>query len=41
MTEAAATGSGPSAGPPRHVLVVANETVVGRRLIDAVRKRAA
>ena len=25
----------------RHVLVVANETVVGRRLLDAVRKRAA
>ncbi len=26
---------------PRHVLVVANETVVGRTLLDAVRKRAA
>ena len=26
---------------PRHILVVANETVAGRRLLDAVRKRAA
>ena len=36
MTEAAATSDG-----ARHVLVVANETVAGRRLIDAVRSRAA
>jgi hypothetical protein len=28
-------------GEPRHVLVVANETVVGRDLIEAVRRRAA
>ena len=40
MSEAAATGPGPSAKPPRHILVVANETVVGRSLIDAVRERA-
>jgi hypothetical protein len=41
VSEAAATGPGPSAKPPRHILVVANETVVGRSLIDAVRERAA
>ncbi|MDQ2984566.1 MAG: hypothetical protein M3R70_11705 [Actinomycetota bacterium] len=28
-------------GEPRHLLVIANETVVGQSLIDAVRKRAA
>jgi len=38
----AAPGSAPEArGRPRHVLVVANETVVGRTLLDAVRARAA
>ena len=37
----AATGPGPSARPPRHVLVVANETVAGTSLLDALRKRAA
>ena len=40
MRETAATGPGPSAGPPRHLLVVANETVAGKSLIDAVRRRA-
>jgi hypothetical protein len=41
MTEAAASPGPAARGRPRHVLVVANETVVGRRLLDAVRKRAA
>ena len=41
MTEGgAATGPGPSSTPPRHVLVVANETVVGKSLLDALRRRA-
>ncbi|MDQ3888975.1 MAG: hypothetical protein M3312_00275 [Actinomycetota bacterium] len=40
MTETAATGPGPSPGPPRHVLVVANETVAGKSLLEALRKRA-
>ena len=39
-TAAAATGPGPSATPPRHVLVLANETVVGKSLLDALRRRA-
>ena len=38
---AAATGAGPSASPPRHILVLANETVAGRSLLDALSKRAA
>ena len=37
---AAATGPGPSATPPRHVLVLANETVAGRSLLEALRERA-
>ena len=41
MTEAAATGPSPSAEAPRHILVLANETVAGRSLLDALRKRAA
>jgi uncharacterized protein (DUF302 family) len=36
----AATGPGPSSSPPRHVLVVANETVAGKSLLDALRRRA-
>ncbi|HEX2110075.1 MAG TPA: hypothetical protein VHF67_00850 [Gaiellaceae bacterium] len=39
--EAAATPGGAARARPRHILVVANETVVGRTLLDAVRKRAA
>ena len=41
MTEGgAATGPGPSSAPPRHILVVANETVAGKSLLDALRRRA-
>jgi hypothetical protein len=39
--EAAATAGRRTTARPRHILVVANETVVGRTLLDAVRKRAA
>jgi hypothetical protein len=30
-----------AAGRPRHVLVLANETVAGRTLLDAIQERAA
>ncbi len=38
---AAATGPGPASTPPRHVLVLANETVAGTSLLEALRERAA